>query len=723
MDEQLLKKTVQSIEMPEEMKERIIENCRSGEGKPLFPPKKRLVYMPMAVTACVCVMVAALAGVGIWQMKALSEGNNEAPAEDISDRIINIIPLTTEEVEAAKYEVDLKWDDYKMYRDEQLADYFGIDLTALSGIFPDVLLHWPVDSYGRGVYSTDNGIYFDRNTYFYVDERTGDRNFQITASRLGIPNSIKKLWSDEEMLSRINGTTVAIGKWQDMTVYEAEFSTSAGTYFHITAFSSIDDLATFITTIIEKTEQYPNGTPENTEQYPNGTPLTLDKLREICSDDPSKLSWDDFKGYRGKEIGSGLYILQYDIEDKYTLLIGGVPEDEPGYMIFSLIGAKDGIDIREGGLEDYIAAHADDSPIVPLTLEKLKEICKGDTSKLSWSDFEQFESTSFGSGLLYLQYDIEDRYTLTIGGAPNVEPYCMDFRVEGQYYAIDIREDSIDEYLSQPVPEGDVINIVPLKEDEINYSMSADFEEGEPIWPTDQQLSEYFGIDITSFGNIPSGMAPDNDIYGDRYIWYKDGGVCYDKNEFRYSIPDKPAWVNISVGTLMNSLDKLWEEPKMRSMIDGRIVAIGQTEEGYYVAELLSADSVLGIHVQAWGISFEEFCDVLSALVEKTEVRDCVNEDYPYPWLYIDALQMQGNGKDNYQDDPAEFVFGVQHIIQDSDTVEEMYQALAEFDTEGRIDKVLLSLDGVPVADGDIRQGMYCEVYYDNETSWFSFNI
>ena len=81
-----------------------------------------------------------------------------------------------------------------------------------------------------------------------------------------------------------------------------------------------------------------------------------------------------------------------------------------------------------------------------------------------------------------------------------------------------------------------------------------------------------------------------------------------------------------------------------------------------------------------------------------------------------------GYVKEDYQD-PAEFIFGIQHIIQDSHTIEEMYQALAEFDAEGRIDKVLLSFDGVPVTDGDIRQGMYCEVYYDNETSWFDFSI
>ena len=457
MDERFLKSSVESIEMPEDMKERIIKNCKSGEAQPLMLPKKRFSFAA-AAAACVCVTAVALAGVGIWQAGVLSDGGSDIsimpgesgtegePAgagvyvEDISDRIINIIPLTTEEVAAAQDEVNLKWDDYKKYSDEQLADYFGIDLTALSGIFPDVLLHWgPVDYDGRGVYSTDNGVYFDRNTYLYVDESTGDKNFQITASRLGIPNSVKKLWSNEEMLSRIDGTTVAIGKWQDMTVYEAEFSTSAGTFFHITAFSSIDELEAFITTIIEKTQQ-----------YLNGTPLTLEKLLEICSGDCSKLSWSDFEQYESREVGSGLYILKYSIDDKYDLFIGGVPDEDPWYMTFGISVAYSSIDIREGGLEDYLASHANDVITVPLTLDKLKEVISN-SAKIGWSEFEQYDySETYTDGFCIRRYDIDGLYYLLIGGDPEeMAPEYMYFSVmgTGQSGRIDIRFNSIDVYI------------------------------------------------------------------------------------------------------------------------------------------------------------------------------------------------------------------------------------------------------------------------------------
>ena len=463
MDERILKNSVQSIEMPEEMKERIIRNCKSGEAKPLILPKKRFP-IGTAAAACVCVLAVALAGVGIWQAGdrgsdislmpnengADGADGNELSAtlvmthtyvEDISDDVINIIPLTAEDVEAARDAADLNLDDYEMYRDEQLADYYGIDLTALSGIFPGVMLHpGPVDSYRKGVYSTDNGIYFDKNTYIYVDERTGGKSFQITASRLGIPNSVEKLWSDEETLSRIDGTTVAIGRWlnEDRTVYEAEFSTSAGTCFHITAVSSIDELRTFITTIIEKTEQ-----------YLHGIPLTLDKLLEICSGDCSKLNWSDFEKYESTEIGSGLYIYQYDIDGKYTLHIGGVPEEEPFYMIFSLTGADDGIDIREESIEDYLAAHANNSAAVPLTLEKLKEVISS-CAKIGWSDFEQFACTETGTDYIIRRYDIEGFYYLLIGGEPDKDPpEYIYFSVigTGQSGRIDIRYNDIDSYI------------------------------------------------------------------------------------------------------------------------------------------------------------------------------------------------------------------------------------------------------------------------------------
>ena len=462
MDERILKNSVQSIEMPEEMKERIIRNCKSGEAKPLILPKRRFP-IATAAAACVCVLAVALAGVGIWQagdrgsdisLMPNENGVNGADGnelgatlvmthtEDISDDVINIIPLTNEDVEAARDAADLKWDDYKMYSDEQLADYYGIDLTALSGIFPDVTLHWgPEDIYGKGVYSTDNGIYFDRNTYLYTDERTGDKSFQITASRFKRDVFTEKLWSDEEMLSRIDGTTVAIGGRQYMTVYEAEFSTSAGTCFHITAVSSIDELRAFITTIIEKTEQ-----------YLNGIPLTLDKLLEICSGDCSKLSWSDFRQYQAADIGSGLYILRYDIDGRYTLHIGGVPEEEPFYMIFSLTGADDGIDIREESVEDYLAAHADNNGAAVseiLTLEKLREIISS-SAKLGWSDFEQYACTETGASYVIRRYDIDGAYVLDISGSLDEVPENMyfSFKYAAQSSRMDIRMQDIDTYLS-----------------------------------------------------------------------------------------------------------------------------------------------------------------------------------------------------------------------------------------------------------------------------------
>ena len=79
-----------------------------------------------------------------------------------------------------------------------------------------------------------------------------------------------------------------------------------------------------------------------------------------------------------------------------------------------------------------------------------------------------------------------------------------------------------------------------------------------------------------------------------------------------------------------------------------------------------------------------------------------------------------GYVKETYQD-PGEFIFGIERLVRESATVEEMYQAVEKFDTEGRIDKILISFDGKPVTEGRLVQGLSFEVYYDNEESWFMF--
>lgn len=54
------------------------------------------------------------------------------------------------------------------------------------------------------------------------------------------------------------------------------------------------------------------------------------------------LSWDDFEKYEGMEIGSGLYILCYDIDEDFYLLIGGGSKDAaPMYIRLVRDGTKD----------------------------------------------------------------------------------------------------------------------------------------------------------------------------------------------------------------------------------------------------------------------------------------------------------------------------------------------------------------------------------------------
>ena len=58
---------------------------------------------------------------------------------------------------------------------------------------------------------------------------------------------------------------------------------------------------------------------------------TLDKVVELSAKGED-LTWSDFERYESKDVGSGLYIYLYDIDDTFGLWIGGVPSDKPIYM-------------------------------------------------------------------------------------------------------------------------------------------------------------------------------------------------------------------------------------------------------------------------------------------------------------------------------------------------------------------------------------------------------
>jgi hypothetical protein len=85
--------------------------------------------------------------------------------------------------------------------------------------------------------------------------------------------------------------------------------------------------------------------------------LTLDTVKQLAKNG-DKLSWEDFKIYEGKDIGSGLYIMMYPINDKYKILVGGsYGKDKPMYIYLVNNAFKDNekrIDIRYDNVDKFI---------------------------------------------------------------------------------------------------------------------------------------------------------------------------------------------------------------------------------------------------------------------------------------------------------------------------------------------------------------------------------
>ncbi|MBP5434007.1 hypothetical protein [Ruminococcus sp.] len=80
--------------------------------------------------------------------------------------------------------------------------------------------------------------------------------------------------------------------------------------------------------------------------------LTLDIVKEL-SKKGSALDWKDFEDYKGRDIGSGLYIWEFELEDGFKLLVGGVTGRTPDYIVL-MRGDEKTIDIRTDDVEEFI---------------------------------------------------------------------------------------------------------------------------------------------------------------------------------------------------------------------------------------------------------------------------------------------------------------------------------------------------------------------------------
>lgn len=96
----------------------------------------------------------------------------------------------------------------------------------------------------------------------------------------------------------------------------------------------------------------------------DGRKLTLDDVI-MLSQKGDALTWSDFERYQGWEVGSGLYIMRYEIDELFDVLVGGIPDKAPMYIYLRVHNeADDRIDIRIENVSTFIAAHRNDVPRV-----------------------------------------------------------------------------------------------------------------------------------------------------------------------------------------------------------------------------------------------------------------------------------------------------------------------------------------------------------------------
>ena len=92
--------------------------------------------------------------------------------------------------------------------------------------------------------------------------------------------------------------------------------------------------------------------------------LTLDDV-VMLSQKRDALSWSDFERYSGQDIGSGLYIMRYEIDERFEVWVGGVPDEKPWYIYLRVNNeADDRIDIRTEDVSTFVEAHRNDVPKV-----------------------------------------------------------------------------------------------------------------------------------------------------------------------------------------------------------------------------------------------------------------------------------------------------------------------------------------------------------------------
>jgi len=90
--------------------------------------------------------------------------------------------------------------------------------------------------------------------------------------------------------------------------------------------------------------------------------LNIERVIRLAENRGEELTWSDFQMYNAIETGSGLYILVYDIDETFDLMIGGgAPVSPPMYIRLVTKSDRDNyIDIRTEDVEKFISENREE---------------------------------------------------------------------------------------------------------------------------------------------------------------------------------------------------------------------------------------------------------------------------------------------------------------------------------------------------------------------------
>ena len=210
------------------------------------------------------------------------------------------------------------------------------------------------------------------------------------------------------------------------------------------------------------------------------------KLKDVVelSKKGNDLCWADFVKYKGVDVGSGLFILEYNLGNGYMLHVGGtLPtlDKSPEAIMYALLSRNEkSIDIRTDDVEAFIAEI--DSENDPTALKGTKEMTLYDVRKfaligdsLDWSNFEDYKGRDVGSGQNVWEFKLPKGFVLHVCGITDEKPSLIELSRDGEK-GIDIRKDDVSAYIaSKEMTLDDVIEL-SKKGDALDWSDFEDFK-------------------------------------------------------------------------------------------------------------------------------------------------------------------------------------------------------------------------------------------------------